>query len=355
MTTAATAPHTSLDPAPAELPAPASVPFRFFDVRVVRTRALGPSMVRITFGGDGLKDFVSGGRDQRFKLFLPHPHQEAPLVPVEAGQEWFPVWRAMDPARRAVMRSYTVREQRREPEEFDVDFALHGADASATSGSAASDSTISGSTTSGSATSGSAVSGSTTSGSAVSASGCATAGGPASRWAASARPGDRALVLGPTAPDNGGVDFRPPPGTDWMLIAADETALPAVAGILAWLPAGTRAKVWIEVQHAEDLQQLPTDADAEIVWLLRDGADPGQPRSALLLDAVRTATLPEGTPYAWIAGEAGTVRALRRHLVRERAFDRKAVTFTGYWRLGATDEQLVEEAVTGTGPAPEDD
>ncbi|MEU1792284.1 siderophore-interacting protein [Streptomyces sparsogenes] len=345
MTTAATAPRTSLDPAPAELPAPASVPFRFFDVRVVRTRALGPSMVRITFGGDGLKDFVSGGRDQRFKLFLPHPHQDAPLVPVEAGQEWFPVWRAMDPARRAVMRSYTVREQRREPEEFDVDFALHGADAS-------------GSDASGSAVPGSAISGSTSSGSAISGSAIsarATAGGPASRWAARARPGDRALVLGPTVPDNGGVDFRPPPTTDWALIAADETALPAVAGILAWLPAGTRAKVWIEVQHAEDRQQLPTDADAEIIWLLRDGADPDQPRSALLLDGVRTATLPEGTPYAWIAGEAGTVRALRRHLVRERGFDRKAITFTGYWRLGATDEQLVEEAVTGTGPTPEDD
>ncbi|MFK4182788.1 siderophore-interacting protein [Streptomyces sparsogenes] len=345
MTTAATTPRTSLDPAPAELPAPASVPFRFFAVRVVRTRALGPSMVRITFGGDGLKDFVSGGRDQRFKLFLPHPHQDAPLVPVEAGQEWFPVWRAMDPARRAVMRSYTVREQRRETEEFDVDFALHGADASGSdaSGSAISDSAFSGSAISGSASSGSA------------SSARATAGGPASRWAARARPGDRALVLGPTAPDNGGVDFRPPPTTDWVLIAADETALPAVAGILAWLPAGTRAKVWIEVQHAEDRQQLPTDADAEIVWLLRDGADPDQPRSALLLDGVRTATLPEGTPYAWIAGEAGTVRALRRHLVRERGFDRKAITFTGYWRLGATDEQLVEEAVTGTGPAPEDD
>ncbi|MDX3226198.1 siderophore-interacting protein [Streptomyces sp. ME19-01-6] len=313
MTTAAT-PHTSTAPAPAE-PAPAAVPFRFFDVRVVRTRALGPSMVRVTFGGEALKDFASGGRDQRFKLFLPHPHQDAPVVPVEAGQEWFPVWRAMDPATRAVMRSYTVREQRRDPEEVDVDFALHGADAA----------------------------------------GSATAGGPASRWAAHARPGDRAMLLGPVVPDNGGVDFRPPPGTDWVLIAADETALPAVAGILDWLPAGIGAKVWIEVQHAEDLRELPTEADAEIVWLIRDGADPADPRSALLLDGVRDAALPEGTPYAWLAGEAGTVRALRRHLVRDRGFDRKAVTFTGYWRLGATDDQLVEEAVTGTGPASDDD
>ncbi|MGY0059126.1 siderophore-interacting protein [Streptomyces sp. LZ34] len=313
MTTAATTtaptPHTSTDPAPA------AVPFRFFDVRVVRTRVLGPSMVRITFGGDALKDFASGGRDQRFKLFLPHPHQDAPVVPVESGEEWFPVWRAMDPAVRAVMRSYTVREQRREPEEVDVDFALHG----------------------------------------VGAAGSATAGGPASRWAARARPGDRAMLLGPVAPDNGGVDFRPPPGTDWVLITADETALPAVAGILDWLPAGIGAKVWIEVQHAEDLRELPTEADAEIVWLIRDGADPADPRSALLLDGVRDAALPEGSPYAWIAGEAGTVRALRRHLVRERGFDRKAVVFTGYWRLGATDDQLVEEAVTGTGPASDDD
>ncbi|MFD8383918.1 siderophore-interacting protein [Streptomyces sp. NPDC059679] len=314
MTTAAT-PHTSTESVETSSPSPASVPFRFFDVRVVRTQVLGPSMVRITFGGDTLKDFASGGRDQRFKLFLPHPHQDAPIVPVEAGEEWFPVWRAMDPAVRAVMRSYTVREQRREPEEVDVDFALHGADAAS----------------------------------------AATVGGPASRWAARARPGDRAMLLGPVAPDNGGVDFRPPPGTDWVLIAADETALPAVAGILEWLPAGIGAKVWIEVQHAEDLQQLPTEADAEIVWLVRDGADPAAPRSALLLDGVRGAALPEGTPYAWIAGEAGTVRALRRHLVRERGYDRKAVTFTGYWRLGATDDQLVEEAVSGTGPASDDD
>ncbi|ADI09577.1 Siderophore-interacting protein [Streptomyces bingchenggensis BCW-1] len=320
MTTAAT-PHTSTEStestesAETPSPSPASVPFRFFDVRVVRTQVLGPSMVRITFGGDTLKDFASGGRDQRFKLFLPHPHQDAPIVPVEAGEEWFPVWRAMDPAVRAVMRSYTVRAQRREPEEVDVDFALHGADPT----------------------------------------GADASGGPASRWAARARPGDRAMLLGPVAPDNGGVDFRPPPGTDWVLIAADETALPAVAGILEWLPAGIGARVWIELQHAEDLQQLPTEADAEIVWLVRDGADPADPHSALLLDGVRDATLPEGTPYAWIAGEAGTVRALRRHLVRERGYDRKAVTFTGYWRLGATDDQLIEEAVSGTGPASDDD
>ncbi|MEU1626478.1 siderophore-interacting protein [Streptomyces sp. NPDC020096] len=275
-----------------------AVPFRFFDLRVARTERLGPGMVRITFGGEQLADFTTGGRDQRFKLFLPHPGQDAPVVPTQ--EDWFAQWRAMDPGVRGVMRSYTVREQRREPQELDVDFAVHGDT------------------------------------------------GPASRWAQRARPGDRVTVLGPVVEDNGGVDFRPPPGTDWVLITADETALPAVAGILDWLPPGTRAKVWIEVTHPADRQELPTAADADIVWLVRDrarsDADP-------LLDAVRTAELPAGTPYAWIAGEAGAVRALRRHLVGERGFDRRAVKFTGYWRRGLSEEDLLAELVSGSAPA----
>ncbi|MGH3392509.1 MAG: siderophore-interacting protein, partial [Actinomadura sp.] len=106
--------------------ADAAAPYRFFDVHVVRTERLGLGAVRITFGGDRLAAFHSDGRDQRFKLFLPHPHQDAPVVPTESGDEWFTHWRAMDPEVRAVMRSYTVRELRREPDEVDVDFALHG-------------------------------------------------------------------------------------------------------------------------------------------------------------------------------------------------------------------------------------
>ncbi|GAB3980971.1 siderophore-interacting protein [Actinoallomurus acanthiterrae] len=315
-----------------------AAPFRFFDLHVVRTRRLGPSMVRITFGGERLTGLAAGGRDQRFKLFLPHPHQAAPVVPTGAGEEWFARWREMDPTVRAVMRSYTVREQRRDPDELDVDFALHGD------------------------------------------------GGPASRWAARALPGDRVVVLGPTTPDNGGVDFRPPPGADWVLLTGDETALPAVAGILAWLPAGTRARVWLEVPHAADVQDLPTKADAEVTWLVRDDAAPdplrddaasgplrndaasdplrndaasglvrGGAAQGLVLDAVRAATLPAGTPYAWIAGEAGGVRALRRHLVGERGLDRRAVVFTGYWRRGATEEDRLAEAVAGTAAADDAD
>nr|WSX19806.1 siderophore-interacting protein [Streptomyces tubercidicus] len=291
--------------------APATAPFRFFDVHVIRTRRLSPSVVRVTFGGERLAELASGGRDQRFKLFLPQPHQDRPVFH-DTGDGWYTAWRAQDPAERAVMRSYTIREQRHEPREFDVDFALHGAGPGA----------------------------------------APPAGGPASRWAAHARPGDRLTVLAPAVEDNGGVDFRPPSGTDWILITGDETALPAIAGILSWLSPGTQAKVWIEIAHEDDRQQLPSFADADITWLVWDGATAAG--SEPVLDALRAAELPEGTPYAWIAGESGTVKAVRRHLVRERGFDRRAVKFTGYWRRGASEEELLAE-LTAAAPAPQED
>jgi NADPH-dependent ferric siderophore reductase len=48
--------------------------------------------------------------------------------------------------------------------------------------------------------------------------------------------------------------------------------------------------------------------------------------------------VPDGTAtagcYVWLAGEAGVVTGLRRHLLREAGFDRRSVAFMGYWRTG---------------------
>lgn len=101
-----------------------------------------------------------------------------------------------------------------------------------------------------------------------------------------------------------------------------------------------RAQVWLEVQHTEDRQALNTAARARISWLVRDEGAPSA------VDAVRAAELPEGTGYVWIAGESSNVRALRRHLVQERQFDRRRITFVGYWRRGLSEEQLRAEAAT---------
>ncbi|MFF3289693.1 siderophore-interacting protein [Streptomyces sp. NPDC003023] len=270
-------------------------PFRFFDLRVARTRRLGPSLVRITFTGqdeDGIEDLAAGGRDQSLSLFLPHPGQDAPVVPVDAGDlsAVLGAYRALPGDVRAVMRSYTVREQRAEAGEVDIDFAVH------------------------------------------------EDGGPACRWALAAEPGHRVTVLGPAVADNTGVRCRPPQDTDWVLIWADETALPAAAAILEWLPAGRKAKVWFEVPRAGDRLPLESDADADVTWLVREENAPSA------VEAVAAAKLPEGVPYAWIAGESGSVRALRRHLVNDRGFDRRKVTFVGYWKRGLSEDGLREEA-----------
>ncbi|MFC7388129.1 SIP domain-containing protein, partial [Sphaerisporangium rhizosphaerae] len=45
-------------------------------------------------------------------------------------------------------------------------------------------------------------------------------------------------------------------------------------------------------------------------------------------------TAVQGGFYAWLAGEAGVVTGLRRHLVGELGVDRRTVAFMGYWRHG---------------------
>ncbi len=46
-----------------------------------------------------------------------------------------------------------------------------------------------------------------------------------------------------------------------------------------------------------------------------------------------------GDFYAWFAGEAATVKALRRHLVSEVGVARSNVAFMGYWRRGRSEGQ----------------
>ncbi|MEW2618811.1 siderophore-interacting protein [Streptomyces sp. NPDC048106] len=268
-------------------------PFTLFALQVLRTERLGPSLVRVTFGGAGLRGFHSDGRDQSLSLFLPHPGQREPVVPRDLGDEWWQRWRELPADVRAVMRSYTLRKLRRAPDEIDIDFALHGIGPAA------------------------------------------TPAGPASRWAARAVPGDRVLVLGPVLADNRAIRFRPPADTDLVVMWGDETAVPAATAILESLPASTRVRAWLQVPYAGDVQDVRTDADVDLTWLVRD-EDAPEP-----LAAVRDARLPGAAiPYVWIAGESGHVKALRRHFVRERGIDRRRVTFVGYWRRGLSEEQL---------------
>ena len=61
--------------------------------------------------------------------------------------------------------------------------------------------------------------------------------------------------------------------------------------------------------------------------------------NAAAISASRNPDKPAGAMpfYAWIAGEAGVVKEMRRYLVRDVGIDRKQVAFMGYWRQGKAE------------------
>ena len=287
--------------------------YRLFEVALKERRVLSPSLHRLVFTGADVARMKTEGPDQRIKVFFPLPGQDAPEVP--SGEDWYARYRALADDQRPPMRTYTLRQLRAAQGEVDVDFVLHGET------------------------------------------------GPDSRWATHARPGDRVVLLAPDADCAGsseGWEWKPPAGVGQVLLAADETALPAVAGILEELAAQVdppRVLALLEVAGEGDALALKAPANAELVWLPRDQAAYGQ----ALVQAVqaRLAASPvvagdaldeidvdaqilweqsdagvAGPFYAWVAGEAGAVMAIRRHLVRDCGLDRRALTFMGYWRQG---------------------
>ncbi|WP_415856930.1 siderophore-interacting protein [Sinomonas sp. G460-2] len=325
---------------------------RPFALTVTAAQDLSPAMRRITLGGSSLRDFATDADgatwDLRVKLVVPAPGQRPPrpedLAESDDDGSWYQAWLALPPEVRGEMRTYTVREARLDEAypEIDIDFVLHA--------EAGRDGTVH--------------------------------SGPAAAWARSARPGTETLVFGPNAASGecAGIEFAPGLARH-VLLVGDETALPAIGGILRDLPAGMRAHAIIEVPAAEDFLDLPTRADSDITWLARGAHGHGE----LLAEAVRGVVLepfcapgpdlvarasaagkpldvgPErelmwDTPqyrrlfgegqatgiaqatvrpfYAWIAGESGLVKGLRRYLVQDCGIDREQVAFMGYWKRG---------------------
>ncbi|MDR7276959.1 NADPH-dependent ferric siderophore reductase [Catenuloplanes atrovinosus] len=126
--------------------------------------------------------------------------------------------------------------------------------------------------------------------------------------------------------------YRPGPEADWHLLAGDAVALPAIAVTLAAMTPGTRAKAVIEVADAADEQPLPTAADCAVRWVHRS-------RGESLVEAVRALPFDPGVVQAFVHGEGGAMRELRRFLLRERGMRKELLSISGYWRRGLTDEQ----------------
>jgi NADPH-dependent ferric siderophore reductase len=149
--------------------------------------------------------------------------------------------------------------------------------------------------------------------------------GPGTRWAAEAQAGDTVTISGPL------VRRRLNPNADWYLLAGDETALPAVFGLVESLPAGASASLFLEVRDPAEQQRLASRARVSETWLYR-GATPGE-ESSLLLDAIAAHPFPPARGEVFLAGESGRMRLLR-HALLDRGLGPDQVFAMGYWRPG---------------------
>ncbi|MEP9385089.1 siderophore-interacting protein [Nocardioides sp. KR10-350] len=119
--------------------------------------------------------------------------------------------------------------------------------------------------------------------------------------------------------------YAEPDGASWLLLVGDLTAMPAMARIAETTTLPTR--IWAEVP--DDLPGYLPDVP-DVTWL----APPAEGTSALA-EVVEGIDWPEGDGYFWMAGESSQMRAIRKHLMRERRLDPHAYDVMGYWRGGA--------------------
>lgn len=301
--------------------------YRPYRTQVAAVTRLSPHFARIELTGPDLDVFGTAGLDQRIKLILPRPDGSVTDIgqdddaAIDAGT-WYDRWRGVPGDTRSPLRTYTVRRIDPDARRLTIDFVLHHDP------------------------------------------------GPAGAWAENAVVGQELLVIGPDERSEGsrlGLDWHP--GTARrVVLAGDETAAPAICGILERLGADFDVDAFIEVPTAADRLEIDVPDSFRVSWVPRDDREHGAALTESLTawterssDVLAQAAAPrrqrladvdvdreliwdspedsEGEFYAWIAGESGMVKTLRRHLVQGCGVDRKRVAFMGYWRLGQSERQ----------------
>lgn len=243
---------------------------------VVRREQISPHFVRVTLGGGDLDRFDFRGFDQWFRLAVPTGEDTRfDNLPSRFGLGGYLKYSMLPKSTRPVIRNYTVRAFRPESLELDIDFVVHGDE------------------------------------------------GVAGPWARSVQTG------APVAFVDQGTGWKSIAG-DSYLLTADETGLPAVAGILRDLPRDAVGHAVIEIPDAADAQPVENPAGLTVHWVTRNAGRPG----ALALDTVTTLGVsPAASVFA--VGESQLATGTRRWAIGE-GVPKDNIVFCGYWRLAAT-------------------
>lgn len=142
-------------------------------------------------------------------------------------------------------------------------------------------------------------------------------GGRATTWARQVQPG---TIVGISGPGSG--DFPPGQG---LLIAGDETALPAIRRILGQSAPDRQGRAVIEVGHDDDICDMPHPEGIELQWRVRG-------RGECLWDVLEHAALPDQPDrYVWIAAEKDLVRKAKARFRDGLGVGSKEGYFAYYW------------------------
>lgn len=257
-------------------------PISYRELYVEIVEDISPAMRRITFSGEQLQEhdrdgifvpsLVSNGFDDDVRLIFPDP---------ETGERPHPI--AQDNGNllwpetvKNLFRTYTVRHFDAVGGQLVIDFARHGE-------------------------------------------------GLAENWSQNARIGDAIFVAGPKS------CAQLPTHTDWLFLAGDETALPAIGRCLETLPTGHEAIAVIEVPTTADIQNLEISDSIQIHWAIRDQGEDFVEKTCGLFEQPANSLLPGGEAYVWAAGEASRLKPLRR-LFKASGIAPEHQEITGYWR-----------------------
>ncbi|WP_246752816.1 siderophore-interacting protein [Sinorhizobium sp. BG8] len=257
-------------------PPSGSIPY-FREAHVVAARRVTPLMQRVTFAVSDAGAFAEGGLHVR--LLIP-PAGRPPVWPT-ARPDGRLSWPASEDA--LTIRAYTIRAIDQQRGTIDIDFVLHRGGVT-----------------------------------------------PAASWAEDALPG---AIVGFLGPGGGGL-----PEARRLLIAGDETALPAIARMATLMPEHVSARIFIEVAGPQEEQAIALPSTSEITWLHRNGKDAGT--CGLIPNVIRQALAggADDDHHVWVACEHAEAKAIRRFLRTELRHDRSRHTVAAYWRLGQSSD-----------------
>ena len=147
--------------------------------------------------------------------------------------------------------------------------------------------------------------------------------GPGIRWAQAARPGVSVEAIGP----RGKIGLVP--GAKWHLFAGDATALPGAFAMMEALPAGVRARAYLQMSDHGERQAFSVDTNKTVTWRYESAGEAPDGLVALISAAGFS---PDGG-HAYLAGEVALVSALKAALMAG-GWTADQVSAKAYWNRG---------------------